>query len=175
MLFKTNTSRRQAALAELADTRLGVDRRVQALQKDLDHARTRAQHLRASCDEAYATCARLELELAGVRQEFDRARDELEREIANLADSRLDAFLVELQRLRDSLHISHRQDGPINHATGERAMTSNAAAVKAVVAAIVAARDRALALKLEDVADVGAALAEIRAGIPTVEQAEARS
>lgn len=172
------TAEEQAAVAarrkELAAALVKLDadreREAPALQKLVADAvaRNRAawEALRAS-EQAIAEAQR---QAAGPRFAYDRARQQLEWELLNTAPPQIDAFVHELVELEEAA----RQQGTTSEVdrswTGAQTVRSNHGSVMAHLAGLKAAREAAVALKLEalDAKALAARLDGLRKSVPPV-------
>jgi hypothetical protein len=156
------------------------------------HARD-AEALRSQIQKASDECARHTEALASARQlrialegqltqlshTYDRRRSLRDTEIMRLADPRIDECLTWLQGEHDKLGKKvevNQGRGPLDPATGQRPVIyrSNYDAVSTVARAIHAARIAAEALKRQDVADLDAAIEQIKRSIPSLADVEDR-
>jgi hypothetical protein len=179
-ILQTAAQRREGAALDFQAEERRVEAAIKKGQADLEQARLRASHLRASCDEAYAAYTRIELEIGECRRLLDCRRSEYERQMRESAPAEIGDFMdwceIEQKNLRRALRTSEAQ-GPIDLRTGRHQMmaSSNGAAVQLVAQALIEARQRAAALVYEHTPDLAAALEALRRGIPTLDEAEART
>lgn len=171
---QADDDRRAAVLSEMAADTEGTERRVMDLSAELSTRRHRVDLARVALAAAYAAAGELETEISQVRQAFNLRRDERERFLLATADPRIDAFIESLDKRRSMLRVTVGV-GPvvINPQTGSRRRhdVSNLGEIRVIATALLAARERATALKLQGCADLDRALEEIWNAIPTDDQA----
>jgi hypothetical protein len=167
------TRHRSLVLEDQNATREHIER-LNAKDRDLEHIRLDWHQRQRRADEVAAVLNRGQAERRMWCLDFDRQREEREREILAHADPRLDAFKDELKTIQSRLRVTRRSVVTID-STGQRRAgeASNLEAIRVVSDAICAARERAEAMKLESIDDVDAALDELRRTIPTLDEAEA--
>ncbi|MGE0451808.1 MAG: hypothetical protein AB7Q29_19700 [Vicinamibacterales bacterium] len=144
----------------------------------LDVLKVRHAALQRELSDLVAQSISLQQREHAIRFTFDREWAALEQALIDASDPRIAVFIAECERELDALPKQLRTfevRGPVSAKTGLRAIGSsnNGEAIGLVQEALLRAKAAAEQLRLETVPDVGAALDQIRASVPSVEAAEA--
>lgn len=171
----TREAQLAAAWADVEQVEAEFEPRLATLREATERAKAHALALHREWQTACTEHARVDLERTVLTNRRDHAVSKVFGRIDALADPRIDAFIDALDARRAALKITERSGfGPRNMQTGLRReiRSTNFDAVKIVIDAVDAARQRAQALKCERLDDVGAVIAELAATVPSVDDAE---
>jgi hypothetical protein len=164
---------------ELAVERQKAERELalRVAELGIDAARQRCDERLASLRAAEQLLFQLQQEQTRLVQAHDRFMAATEPQLRAMADGRIRTFLTWIETQQAALPREIRRTegfGPPDVRTGVRPTVggSNLDAIQRVLEALSQARDRAEAMKLEFITDVGAALQALRESIPTVREAE---